>query len=99
MKTFVLALLCSLACIACARPLTTLSDGKPGYSITCDTLRERCLKEFELACRGKGYKLISERDQPMWLPYNWPSPGPFTRDYVLASHNSRYWMEARCDQD
>jgi len=97
MKTIVFALLCLLVCTACSRSLTTLSDGRPGYAVTCDTLRERCLAEIALSCRGRGYTISSERDQEVNLPYNWSSPGPFTPGSVLASHNSRYWMEAHCE--
>jgi len=92
MKTFVLALLCSLVCTACARPLKTLSDGQPGYTITCDTVRERCIKEITLACQGKGYAIVSEREQEVNLDIDWMDTGS-----NLAKYNSRYWMDVRCD--
>jgi len=91
MKTIVLVLLWSMVCVACARPLTTLSDGRPGYAITCDTLRERCLKEIMLSCRDKSYTIISERAQETRQDTDWMDNG------AVAKFNSRYWMEARCD--
>jgi len=97
MKMFALVLLCSLICVGCAKQMTTLSDSRPGYAVNCDTLRERCIDEITRACRGKGYMIISERAQEVRLPERWPGPGPFTPGYY-APHNSRYWIEARCDQ-
>jgi len=88
MKTFALVFLCSLSCVACARPLNTLSDGQPGYIITCDTLLERCLNEIKLACRGKSYTIIAERDQEFFSNGNWGS---------RRFHNW-YTVEARCEQ-
>jgi hypothetical protein len=91
MKIFAITLLCALACAACAKPLTTLSDGKPGYAVYCDTLRTRCLDEIALLCRDKSPMLISERAQEVSLPADWIDTGG------LAKFNSRYWMEVRCD--
>ena len=93
MKTFALALLCSLACMACAKPLKTLSDGQPGYAIHCETVRTRCIDEITRLCRGKGYIIVTERAQESSLPPGWEDTGA-----VLSKFNSRYWMEARCDQ-
>ena len=93
MKSFAFALVCSLVCMACARPLTTLSDGRPGYAITCDTVRTRCINEITLACRGKGYTIVTERAQETRQDIDWIDNGA-----VSAKFNSRYWMEARCDQ-
>ena len=96
MKTFTFVLLCSLASVACARPLKTLSDGQPGYVVTCDTLRERCIDEISLMCRGKGYVIVAERADEIRLDILWTTrtipPG-----WVHASYNSRYWMEVRCE--
>ena len=86
MKTFSLVLLCSLVCSACSRPLTTLSDGQPGYAITCDTVRDRCIEEIVLSCRGKGYTIVSERAEEMTPP-----------GWVDRNFRNRYWMEARCN--
>ena len=93
MKIFSLVLFCSLVCVACSRPLRTLSDGQPGYVVTCDTVRERCIKEIVLACRGKSYAIVAERAQELILPTEWVDTGGNP-----AKFNSRYWMEARCDQ-
>jgi hypothetical protein len=93
MKKCVFILLCALACVACAKPLTTLSDGQPGYAIHCETLRERCIDEITRLCRGKGYTILTERSQITRLPLGWVDNGA-----VLPSFNSRYWMEMRCDQ-
>ena len=92
MKSFAFALVCSLACMACARPLQTLSDGQPGYAVNCDTVRERCLKEISLICQGKSYYIISERAQEHRPPLGWTDSGS-----LLPKFNSRYWMEVRCD--
>jgi len=92
MKTFALVLVCSLACAACARPLKTLSDGQPGYQVTCDTVRERCLKEISLICEGKSYNIVTERAQEYRPPLGWNDSGS-----MLPKFNSRYWMEVRCD--
>ena len=92
MKTFALILLCSFVCAACARPLTTLSDGKPGYAINCEAFRERCMRDIKLLCRDKNYMIVSERAQEIHMPFNFSDTG--------ATHpkfNSRYWMEVRCD--
>ena len=97
MKFFTLALVCFLACAACARPLTMLSDGQPGYAVNCDTLRERCLDEIALACRDEGFTIVSERAQEVSLPWNWPPPGPLNPGWS-PSPGSRYWIEARCGQ-
>ena len=91
MKTFALVLVCSLVCVACARPLKTLSDGQPGYFLTCDTLRERCLKEISLMCRGQGYTIVTERADETRQDIDWVDSG------AVAKFNSRYWMEVRCD--
>ena len=87
MKAFALCLLCSLVCVTCARPLKTLSDGQPGYVITCDTFRERCLEEITLSCRGKGYTIVTERAEEM-----------HTTGWVSPKFSNRYWIEARCEQ-
>jgi len=92
MKIFMVILVCSLACAACAKPLTTLSDGMPGYAVNCDTLRERCIDEIALLCRGKSYTIVSERAQEVRLPLDWIDTGA-----VHPQFNSRYWMEVRCD--
>jgi hypothetical protein len=92
MKLFTLVLVCSLVCVACSRPLRTLSDGQPGYFLTCDTLRERCLKESALICRGKGYYIVSERAQETRQDIDWTDTGA-----VNSKFNSRYWMEIRCE--
>jgi hypothetical protein len=93
MKTLALALLCILACAACAKPLTTLSDGRPGYAVNCETVRQRCLDEIALVCRDKGYMIVTERAQEIRQPLGWIDTGA-----VSAKFNSRYWMEVRCDQ-
>jgi hypothetical protein len=93
MKMFALVLLCSLLCAACAKPLTTLSDGNPGYAVYCDTVRTRCIDDIERLCRGKGYMIVSERAQESTQPLGWIDSGG-----VSSKFNSRYWMEARCDQ-
>ena len=88
---YTLVLLCSLACVACTRPLKTLSDGLPGYVVTCDTLRKRCLEEISLMCRDKGYTIITERAQEVRQDVDWVDRG------AVAKFNSRYWMEVRCE--
>ena len=99
MKTIALVLLCSLACVACAKPLKTLSDGQPGYAVHCETFRERCIDEISLMCKGKGYMIISERAQEVNLmPPFWPGRGIIDTGGVHPSFNSRYWMEVRCDK-
>ena len=98
MKTCVFILLCSLVCVACARPLKTLSDGKPGYVVTCDTQRERCIDEMTHVCRGKNYSIVAERANEIRQEIRWDSTGPYTPGWVFPSYNSRYWMEVRCDQ-
>ena len=95
MRLFVLTLLCALGCVACAKQMTTLSDGQPGYAVSCETFRERCIKEIALLCRDKRYELVAERAQEHHLPSWWwgtmMDPG-----FVFPSFNSRYWMEVRC---
>ena len=86
MKTFVLAFLCSLVCTACARQMTTLSDGQPGYAITCDTVREQCIDEITRLCGANSFIIVSERANEIGQGI-WRRPN-FT---------SRYWMEVRCD--
>ena len=99
MKTLALALLCSLLCVACAKQLTTLSDGRPGYAVTCDTMRERCLDAITLACRGKSYTIVTERaNEIVHSELLWVHNGVIRPNWVDPSHNSRYWIEARCDQ-
>jgi hypothetical protein len=92
MKTYALVLLCALACVSCAKKLTTLSDGRPGYAVHCETLRSRCMDEIALLCRDKSYMIISERAQEVALPLGWVDTGA-----VLPKFNSRYWLEVRCD--
>jgi len=92
MKKLALVLLCSLICASCAKkPLTTLSDGRPGYAVHCETSRKWCLEEIERLCRGTGYMILKERAQESSLPVGWPE------SVVHPQFNSRYWMEARCD--
>jgi hypothetical protein len=93
MKAFSLVLLCSLACAACAKQLTTLSDGQPGYAVNCETVRQRCFDEIALLCRDKSYMIVTERAQEWRLPLDWIDTGA-----VHPKFNSRYWMEVRCDQ-
>ncbi|MCL2124127.1 MAG: hypothetical protein FWH34_08535 [Desulfovibrionaceae bacterium] len=93
MKTFAFALLCSLACMACAKQMTTLSDGKPGYAISCDTVRSRCIDEITRLCRGKSPLIVTERAKEIRQDLGWTDVGA-----VSSKFNSRYWMEARCDQ-
>jgi hypothetical protein len=83
--------MCSLVCAACAKPLTTLSDGRPGYAVYCDTLRTRCMDEIAILCKGKSPMIVSERAQEVGLPADWIDTGQ------VAKFNSRYWMEVRCD--
>ena len=90
MRIFVV-LVCSLVCAACAKPLTTLSDGQPGYAVYCDTVRTRCMDEIARLCQGKSPMIVSERAQEVALPRNWSDVGQ------VATFNSRYWMEVRCD--
>jgi len=92
MKTVVLVLLCCLGCAACAKQMTTLSDGQPGYAVYCETVRERCLDEIARLCRGQNSMIISERAQEHRPPLGWIDNGA-----VLPKFNSRYWMEVRCD--
>jgi len=92
MKKLVLVLLCVLVCASCAKKLTTLSDGRPGYAVYCDTLRTRCMDEIALLCRDKSYMIISERAQEVSVPLGWIDTGG-----VFPKFNSRYWMEVRCD--
>ena len=93
MKTFAFALVCSLICMACAKPLKTLSDGQPGYAVSCDTARTRCIDEITRLCRGKSYIIVMERAQEVRPDIDWVDTGA-----VRPKFNSRYWMEARCDQ-
>ncbi|MCL2123392.1 MAG: hypothetical protein FWH34_04805 [Desulfovibrionaceae bacterium] len=95
MRLFALTLLCVLGCAACARQMTTLSDGQPGYAVSCDTFQERCIHEIALLCRGKHYEVVRERAVEHHLPPRYWS----TTDagFVFPSFNSRYWMEVRCD--
>ena len=92
MKTIALAFLCSLVCVACAKPLTTLSDGQPGYAVHCETVRERCLDEIARLCRGKNPMIITERSQEIRQPLGWIDSGA-----VSSKFNSQYWIELRCD--
>ena len=92
MRTFALVLMCSLVSAACAKPLTTLSDGRPGYAVNCETVRTRCMKEIALLCQGKSPMIVSERAQEVNLPLEWIDTGA-----VHPKFNSRYWMEVRCD--
>jgi hypothetical protein len=92
MRIFALVLICSLVCAACAKPLTTLSDGRPGYAVYCDTVRTRCMDEIALLCRDKSPMIVSERAQEVSLPIGWIETGG-----PLPKFNSRYWMEVRCD--
>jgi hypothetical protein len=92
MRTFALILVCSLVCASCAKPLTTLSDGQPGYAVYCDTLRTRCMDEIALLCQGKSPMIVSERAQEVSVPLGWIDTGG-----VFPQFNSRYWMEVRCE--
>ena len=92
MRTFAFVLLCSLVCAACAKQLTTLSDGRPGYAVNCETYRERCMHEIALLCRDKNYMIVTERAQEVSAPLGWIDTGG-----VFPKFNSRYWMEVRCD--
>ena len=92
MKPFVLVFLCSLACVGCAKQLTTLSDGQPGYAVHCETVQTRCFDEIALLCRDKNYTIVSERAQIWRPPLDWvDSGGPH------IGFNSQFWMEVRCD--
>jgi hypothetical protein len=93
MKKFACVLLCVLVCAGCAKQMTTLSDGRPGYAVHCETVRQRCLDEIALLCKGKSPMIISERAQEVSLPLGWVDTGA-----VFPTFNSRYWMEVRCDQ-
>jgi hypothetical protein len=88
------ALLCSLVCVACAKPLKTLSDGRPGYAVYCDTVRTRCMDEIALLCKDKNYMIISERAQEYPQLSTWVDTGAVSNRF-----NSRYWMEVRCDPE
>ena len=90
MKTIALALLCSLVCTACSKPLKTLSDGRPGYVITCDKVQTRCIDEITRLCRGKSFIIVTERAQEI-------NPAGVLEG-VHRAYNNLYWMEARCDQ-
>jgi hypothetical protein len=93
MKKLALVLLCSLICASCAKkPLTTLSDGRPGYAIHCETFRQRCLDEIERLCKSTDYKILKERAQESSLPVGYRDVGA-----VHPQFNSRYWMEVRCE--
>jgi hypothetical protein len=92
MKKLVLVLVCSFVCAGCAKPLTTLSDGQPGYAVYCETFRNRCVEEIARLCRGKSHTIVTERARESNLPIGWVDTG--------APHpqfNSRYWMEVRCE--
>jgi len=91
MKTYALVFLCALVCASCAKPLKTLSDGKPGYAVHCETVRTRCMNEIALLCRDSSYLIVSERAQEVSLPRGWIDTG------AVAKFNSQYWMEVRCD--
>ena len=93
MKACAFVFLCSLVCMACAKPLQTLSDGQPGYAIYCDTVRTRCIDEITRLCRGKSYMIVTERANEVHQDLSWVDTGA-----VHPKFNSRYWMEARCDQ-
>ena len=84
MKALAFALLSSFLCLACARQLTTLSDGQPGYAITCDTYQDRCLGEITKLCGANNYVIVSERANEIGNGWRY-------RDFT-----SRYWLEARC---
>ena len=88
MKTCMLVLLCSLACVACARPLKTLSDGQLGYVVYCEVSRTPCVRDIALLCRDKRSKIISERADEV-------RPEGVLLDRPVF-HN-RYWMEVRCN--
>ena len=90
MKMFAFVLLCSLVCVACARPMKTLSDGQPGYAISCDKVRTRCTDEIARLCRGKSYMIVTERAQEI-------NPSGVLEG-VHRAYNNFYWMEVRCDQ-
>ena len=92
MKKLALVLLCALLCASCAKKVTTLSDGKPGYAVHCETVRQRCMDEIALLCRGKSHMIVTERAQEVFLPLDWIDTGA-----VHHKFNSRYWMEVRCD--
>ena len=96
MRLFALTLLCALGCMACAKQMTTLSDGQPGYAVSCDTFQERCLNEIAHLCRGKSYELVTERATEHHLPPRYWGLMVDT-GFVFPSFNSRYWMEVRCD--
>ena len=96
MKTFALVLLCIITCASCATQLTTLSDGRPGYAVHCETARTRCIDEIALLCKGKGYTIISERTKEPGRTHTWPSPGQNTPSGWNVSAR-RFWIEARCD--
>ena len=90
MQTFALALLCSLICMACAKPLKILSDGKPGYAISCDKVWTRCIDEITRLCRGKSFTVVTERA--------WEINPQGVLEGVRRGYNNLYWIEARCDQ-
>ena len=90
MKTFALVLLCSLVCVACAKPLTRLSDGQAGYAVYCEIFRDRCMDEIARLCRDKSYMIIAEHADEI--------VNPERPDWARATYRSRYWIEVRCDQ-
>ena len=87
---FMCIALCCLMCAACARKESMLSDGRPGYRVTCDTLRERCVADMDMICGERGYEVVSERADEVRLPLGWIDVGSTWR------FNSRYWIEMRC---
>ena len=96
MKTYVLALLCALACTSCTKQMTTLSDGQPGYVVHCEMSRARCIEDIALLCQGKNYMIISERTKEPGRTYTWPSPGQNTAGWHTSAR--QFLVEARCDK-
>ena len=96
MKTYVLALVCSLACASCAQRSATLSDGQPGYAVHCETSRARCIEDIARLCQGKSYMIIAERTREPGQTYMWPSPGQNAAGWNTSAR--QFWVEARCDK-
>jgi hypothetical protein len=95
-KTYVLVLLCALACVSCAKQMTTLLDGRPGYAVRCETSRVRCIEDIALLCQGKSYMIIAERTKEPGRTYAWPSPGQNTAGWNTSAR--QFWVEARCEE-
>ena len=92
MKKVLLLALCAVLCAGCAKKMTTLSDGQPGYAIYCENNQERCFEDIRRTCgTGRDYATVSERAREVNLPLGWIDVGAPRPDF-----NSQYWMEIRC---